>query len=143
MADANNGVRIEVEGLKETVRALRKLGDTDTPKAIRKVNKEAAEMVVREALPNTPVGSGRDPHPGRLKTTVKALAGERDASVKAGSPAKAPYARAIHWGVIGGPGRGPHRIRGTMFLFNAAQAVRSRVLDAYESAIESLLQDWR
>jgi HK97 gp10 family phage protein len=128
-------VALQVDGLKETMRYLKQMGDTELPKEIRAANKEAAQVVVEAALPNVPVRSGH------LRASVKALAGARSASVKAGS-AKVPYAAAIHWGA--GPRlgkRGPHNIKKNPYLYNALDKTRDKVISVYEDAIKRITSD--
>lgn len=125
-------VSIEVAGAKELRTVLRQLGDRDLLKALRDANRVVSSLVVRDALPNVPVRTGR------LRATVKALATQTSASGKAGS-ARAPYAAAVHWGTGPRPGqRGPHNITRRPFLFDAAGRVTPLAVDAYQAAIQEL-----
>jgi hypothetical protein len=84
--------KIEVHGLNETLRDLRRLNDKEIPKAIRQANKAAAEMVAPMARALAPQRSGR------LAASVKARATQRSGAVVAGSKVRVPYAGPIHWG---------------------------------------------
>lgn len=136
---------IKVEGLTETRQALVRAGGKEMGKALRTANLNAAQLVVRAALPNVPVRSGR------LKSSVKALASQTSGSVKAGK-ATVPYAAAIHWGegagninhTTGGSVRRVNRnVRGRPFLWEAADAMLGQVVEAYEGEIDQLLDGVR
>ena len=99
---------IKIEGLAELRRDLRRLGDADLKAALREANRSVAKRVVDKALPNVPVRTGR------LRASVRALASQGDAKVKAGAAA-VPYAAAIEYG------RG--RRKGLMFLHRAADEI--------------------
>lgn len=130
----NSSAAIRVEGLDELRKALRELGDAELRKALRLANKASAQLVVQEALPQVPVRSGK------LKASVKAMAGERDARARAGGPT-VPYAQAVHWGTGPRPGlRGPHNIARNPFLLNAAEAKREEVAEAYLIELDKILE---
>lgn len=129
-------MRVEVEGLDELRRALRKLGDTELPKGLKQANKSAAQLVVDAALPHVPVGPT-----GRLKKSVRALASQREARVKAGG-ARVPYAAAVHWGTRARPGlRGPHNIARRPFIYEAAARVRDRAMEEYVDVLQELMDE--
>lgn len=121
---------LEVEGAKELRRALRKLQDKETPKRVRMANKKGAELVRDRALPNVPQRSGR------LRQSVKAMASQSSGSVKAGSPARVPYAAPIHWGW---PARG---IAPNRFIWDARDEVldNGTLQEVYEKAMEQALR---
>jgi HK97 gp10 family phage protein len=118
---------IKVEGLTELRRKLRQLGDKDLKKQLRDTNKSLAQKIIDAALPNVPVRTGR------LKATVKAAGNEKGAIGKAGTPARVPYAAAIHWGWRR---RG---IRANPFLTDAAARVEGHVVEEYEKDLQALL----
>lgn len=123
---------IKVEGLTELRRTLKRLGD-DAAKQLREANLAAARTIVDSALPNVPVVSGR------LRGSVKALASQTAARMKAGSAA-VPYAAAVHWGTGPRPGlRGPHNIRRRAFLWDARERLAGEVRDRYERDLEALI----
>jgi len=135
-------LRVEVENLKELQARIRDLGDAELRKQLRETNKDVAQMVVDAAAPKVPVRSGK------LLQSVKAMATQSAAYGKAGSPARVPYAAAIHWGegsgnvnfTTGGTvGRPNRNIRGRPFLWEAADETINRAVRKYEDAIQDLL----
>jgi hypothetical protein len=133
-------ISIEVEGIPELRRQLKRAED-GTQDAIKTANKSAAEKVVRSALPNVPVRSGR------LKASVRSLASQTSGRAVAGK-ARVPYAAAIHWGEgsgninfqTGGSVRRKNRnVRGRPFLWEAADRMLGQVVEEYEGEIDQLL----
>jgi HK97 gp10 family phage protein len=84
--------RIEVDGVKELQRLLRKVESKEINKAIRSANKSSANVIAEEAKTIVPVRSGR------LQRSIKAQGSQSSGSVKAGSAARVPYAGVIHFG---------------------------------------------
>lgn len=125
---------VEVEGAKELAARIRDLGDAELRKELRDANKTVSQAVVDAALPNVPVRSGR------LRQSVKATATQTSAYGKAGTPARVPYAAAIHWGTgPRGGTRGPHNIVGRPFLWDAADQTINRAVREYEDMIQDLI----
>lgn len=133
-------IAIRVEGGRELRRQLKAAGD-GSEKAVRDANKNAAEKVVRAALPNVPVRSGK------LRGSVRALASQSAGRVTAGR-ASVPYAAAIHWGEGAGNinhstgatvRRANRNIRGRPFLWEAADAMRDQIIEEYADEIDRLL----
>lgn len=122
-------VRFEVEGVKQLARDLRRLGDADLKAALRAANKSLSEAVVTRALPNVPVGKT-----GRLKASIRGLASQQSATVKAGS-AGVPYAATIHWGR---KKRGV--IKARPFLRAAAQTVEEGAAEVYQAEIDTIIR---
>jgi hypothetical protein len=85
------GDRIQVDGLKENLKNLRALGDKGTLDAVKQANVDAAQILVRSALPLVPRRSGK------LAATLKPTRTTAYAGVRAGS-ASVPYAGPIHFG---------------------------------------------
>jgi len=140
MPSAAEHVAVQLEGLKELVRDLQGAEKKEIPKALRKANKRLAEKIVKLALPDVPVRSGR------LKASVKALARPTAAMGKAGSPSRVPYAPGIHWGqktMRRAGKRIPHLVRGRPFLYDAAQKVERDVINEYERDIQYVLDEVR
>lgn len=138
-----NNVSIEVEGATELRRAIIRAGDKELGKKLKRANLSAAEMVVRSALPNIPVRSGR------LQASVKAIASQTSGKARAGA-ARVPYAAAVHWGEGTGNvnhttgatfGRPARNIRGRPFLWEAADRMLHQVIEAYEGEIDDLLDE--
>ncbi len=134
-------VAIQVEGAAELRRAIIQANDKDLGKKLKQANLSAAEIVVRAALPNIPVRSGR------LMRSVKAIASQTSGKARAGA-AKVPYAAAVHWGEGSGNvnhttgatvGRPARNIRGRPFLWDAADRTLHQVIEAYEGEIDDLL----
>lgn len=128
MAPSKPTVSVDATALRAE---LRRIADSGLKKELRAANKSAAQVVVDKALPNVPVRTGR------LRASVRALAGQTDARAAAGS-ASVPYAAAIHWGR---KTRGV--IQGRPFLSNAAQQHAKEVTDVYSEAIDGLFDNIR
>lgn len=129
-------IRIEVEGQLELRKALRK-ADDDLPKELTAVHKKLAEMVVRDALPNVPVGPS-----GNLKKSVKSLASQTRAAAKAGTKSSVPYAPAVHWGTGPRSGlKGPHNIARRPFLWDALNRARKDIEREFEEAMDDLMDE--
>lgn len=138
MPNPNQARQIKVENLREVQKAIRDTGDQELKKQLRLANKNVAEMVVRAALPNVPVKTGR------LRQSIRATATQKAAYGKAGRANTVPYAAAIHWGegagnVGGGVSRRNRNIPGRPFLWNAADQVINRAVEEYEDQIQDLL----
>lgn len=136
-------VSIKVEGALELRKALRK-ADADLPKELTAIHRKLAELVVRHALPNVPVRSGK------LAASVKAQASQRYAKTKAGTAKSVPYAAAVHWGEGTGNinhrtgqyvGRPARNIQGRPFLWEAVNQLRPQVADIYMEEIEDLVNE--
>lgn len=133
MAEAS----IQVDGLDELRRLVRK-APPEIRKQLRATNKAAAEIVAAEARVLVPVRSGR------LRSSIKATAGQKEASVKAGTAARVPYAGPVHFGWPGRPNKarrwrgGP--IRAQPFLYAARDRRINEVRGAYEQALDRFAQ---
>jgi len=137
-----NKLDIEVVNLKEVQAAIRRLGDTLLKDQLKSANKNVAQMIVDAALPEVPVRTGK------LRQSVKATATQTAAYGKAGTPARVPYAAAIHWGEGAGNvnfstgstvGRANRNIKGRPFLWDAADRVVNRAVKEYEDQIQQLI----
>lgn len=93
-------------------------------------NRRAGEAIGSSAV-------GRAPRrTGRLAGSLRVDAAPTDVSVGFGAVHAAP----IHWGVGPRVGlRGPHNIRGTLFLTEALAASEPAVLDIYAEAVDNRL----
>ncbi len=117
---------IHIDGLKELNRQLRQVKSKELDNELKDIHKELAEEIIRRALPNVPVRTGR------LKQSVRSSGTKQSAIGRAGRKS-VPYAPAIHWGW---PKRGiPRR----PFLTDAADAVEKGVVDDYEDAVRQML----
>ena len=120
------GKQVSVEGARELRKALKTVGD-EAKAGLKDVNLEVAEIVARAAVTKVPSRSGA------LRETVRAAGAQTRASVKAGFK-KVPYAGVIHFGF---PARG---ILPQPFLYDALDARRDEVMDAYTDGIADLIK---
>ena len=81
---------MRVGGIGSLAMSLRKIGDVELSKEMTAVSKEAAEKIVPHAKQMVPVNTGA------LSRSIKAGATRRYGRVIAGTPAKVPYAYAVH-----------------------------------------------
>jgi HK97 gp10 family phage protein len=130
-------VAFQVEGLKETRREIKELGDKELGKALARANKSAAQIVVDAALPNVPTRTGA------LRESVRAMGSQAAGRARAGNKTVA-YAAAVHWGTGPRPGlRGPHNIRRRPFLWVAADRLRRDVEEAYAIEMDAIVDRLR
>lgn len=116
-------VRLRVEGLGRTIRALSKSGAD--AQDMKDLMHSIGTLVVRAA--NPPVLTGR------LSTTLRAGRGKTKAVVRAGG-ARAPYAGVIHYGW---PAR---NIAPNQFLTEALNRQRRNVLAALDEGLAEILR---
>lgn len=122
---ANGDVRLRVEGLGKTMRALSKAGaDAEDMKTLMH---SLGLIVVRAAQGKAPTLTGA------LRGTIRAGRGKTKAVVRAGG-AKTPYAGVIHYGW---PARS---IQPNPFLVDALQASRGAVLSGLDKGLDRLLK---
>lgn len=116
---------VSVDGGRELRRALKAVdgGIAD----LKSVNKAAAEIVERAALPLVPRRSGA--LAGSIRSAGQAAGG----IVRAGRKA-VPYAGPIHFGWAA------RNIKPQPFLYDALDARRSEVVERYESEVSSLIK---
>lgn len=86
---AQQGGFIAIDGVKELNKKLDSLGEDKS--AVREANVEAANILIRAALPLVPVKTGS------LKGTVRPVRATNFGAVRAGNT-RVPYAGPIHWG---------------------------------------------
>ncbi|HZX00360.1 MAG TPA: hypothetical protein VFF10_09880 [Trueperaceae bacterium] len=120
---AQGDVRLKVEGLSRTIRALSKAGAD--AQDMKDLMHSIGNLVVRAA--KVPVLTGR------LSGTVRAGRGKTKAVVRAGG-ARTPYAGVVHYGW---PAR---NIEPNEFLIEALNRERSDVLQALDAGLEELLR---
>ncbi|WP_282793675.1 HK97-gp10 family putative phage morphogenesis protein [Streptomyces sp. CC224B] len=137
---AGSRFSVRVEGLNQLKRTLRQLKDKDLSKAVREVNKSAAELVKPDAQRGVPQRTrtpkdARKYRPGKLARSVKVVASANSAAIKAGTASRAPYAGAIHFGY---PKRG---IKPNRFLYRAMARNSGKVSETYEREITAVLRD--
>lgn len=113
---------IQIEGGRETRRALRRTGE-DVKADLKGLHAEGAQIVLEEALRRVPVRTGK------LKSTVRAAALQTRGEVRAGF-ARVPYAGPIHFGWSD---RG---ISPNPFLYDAIDNRRGQVMDSYHRQLD-------
>lgn len=119
------GGRIQIDGLKETQKALRELGD-ELKYEMKATHRQAAEVIVQGAKRYVPVRSGK------LAASIRAAATMTSGKVRAGSAA-VPYAGPIHFGW-------PKRyIKPQPFIYDAMDVRRQEVYDLYAKRIYGLI----
>jgi len=125
--DVTSGpVRLRVEGLGKTLRALSAAGaDAED---MRDLMHKLGLVVVEAARPRTPARSGA------LEGTIRAGRGKTKAVVRAGT-ARVPYAGVIHYGWPA------HNIAPHPYLTDALDASRGEVLSDLDDGITQLLRD--
>lgn len=128
--------KIEVVGLRDLQKELRAI-DKDFPKELRLANKEAAQVVADATRASFASRGGVAP---KVAASVKALAQQRNASVKIGG-ARFPYALGSEFG-----GRArrttqqfPPFQKGGYSLFPTVKDKREEVIKVYDEAIDRLL----
>lgn len=122
---ANGDVRLRVEGLGRTLRALSKAGaDAED---MRNLMHAIGNMVIQAAHP--PIGPT-----GRLSGSLRAGKGKTKAVVRAGG-ARAKYAGVIHYGW---PAR---NIRPNPFLTRAVQATRGTAVSMLDDGLADILRN--
>lgn len=121
----NGDVRMRVEGLGKTMRALAQAGAES--ESMRDLMHSLGMVVVQAARPRTPVLDGR------LQGTIRAGRGKTKAVVRAGG-ARAPYAGVIHYGW---PAR---NIKASAFLTDALASTRSQILAGLDEGLGDLLK---
>lgn len=129
-----NEPAVQVEGLREVRKGLKKLDDKAGKTMLAAAHKTLAEKVTTLAAPNVPVGPT-----GRLKASVRPLGTVAAATGKAGG-AKVPYAAAVHWGTGPRAGqRGPHNIKRRPFLLDALDKLEPDAADVYARELQRLI----
>jgi len=123
MARKGEWLSIEVENLDQLRRDIRRLQDDIAIRELKAANKEAAEIVASEAKSRAPYRSGA------LHKSIRAIGGQREASVRMGSPVRVPYAGPI----IGG--HGPPRPQGGFIRPNPF--LQKSISDRYEDIKET------
>ncbi len=128
--------RIQIEGLREARRAIRRVSD-DAKTELRGAHRAAAEIVARQARFEVPVRSGR------LKSSIRAGSTTTKGQVKAGGYG-VRYAGPIHfgWSTRPNPTRG---VRGgpiapQPFIYEAADKRIRDVLEEYERQLGAIIR---
>jgi hypothetical protein len=117
---------IQVDGLDELRRELRRVKDRELDDEMKQIHAELARDVLRGAEPNVPVRSGD------LLASLRSSGTVRDAIGRVGK-ASVPYAPPIHWGH---PSRG---IAPNRFLTDAAERLERDIADRYDRQVAGML----
>ena len=124
MAEA---ITVQVQGLNETLRALKKLGDD--MEDLKDANADISSTVARAASALAPRLTGN------LASSIKGNRAAKRVQIKAGG-ARVPYAGVIEYGW---QSRG---IRPQPYLRKAAYENQSYVIDKYEENIKQVIQKY-
>lgn len=122
-------VRVDAKQLRKQLRSL----DRSLLKDMRQANKDAAEVVARQAKIEVPRRTGR------LAKSIGVLASQTKGQVRVGS-ASVPYAGPVHFGWPSRPNKakgwrgGP--IRPNPFIYAALDKRRAAVLEVYRGRVQ-------
>lgn len=119
---ADTSVRVEVDGLRQLGRDLRRLGDDLGD--LKDANASVSQLVAADASRRAPHGKS-----GKLGGSVRGNRAAGRATVLAGG-ARVPYAGPVHYGWPA------HHITGQPFVADAAQATEGEWLPLYQHEID-------
>jgi hypothetical protein len=120
--------KVEITGLNDVLRDLRRLKEKDTLLAIKAANFEAAKVVAKQAGIDVPVRRGT------LQRSIKPGATQKTGFVKAGSAVRVPYAGPIHFGWF------RRHILPQPFLYKALDKRIGEVYAAYTKQIDKVIE---
>lgn len=118
--------RLEIDGLREVLRDIRRLGD-DARDDMKDTHRKAGEIVATVARGIAPVRTGR------LASTIISAPTQRQGRVRVGRGQSIPYAGPIHFGW---PAR---RIAPQPFIYDALDQRADEVRRVYENRIGELI----
>lgn len=118
--------RLEIDGLREVLRDIRRLGD-DARDDMKDTHRKAGEIVATVARGIAPVRTGR------LSSTIVSAPTQRQGRVRVGRGQSIPYAGPIHFGW---PAR---RIAPQPFIYDALDQRADEVRRVYENRIGELI----
>lgn len=118
--------RLEIDGLREALRDIRRLGD-DARDDMKDTHRKAGEIVATVARGIAPVRTGR------LASTIVSAPTQRQGRVRVGRGQSIPYAGPIHFGW---PAR---RIKPQPFIYDALDQRADQVRRVYEERIRELI----
>ena len=127
--DSDRQGKAQIDGLRETQKALKALGES-TKKELKRTHLEAAQIVVNGALRIAPVRTGA------LAASMRAAATMTSGKVRIGNAA-VPYAGVIHFGW---PAR---RIKPQPFIYDSLDGRRNAVAQLYAERLETLSRRYR
>lgn len=117
---------IRIEGLNRLRRTVKKAGADMT--ILKGLNKDAARVVERAAIPSTPRRSGR------LVSSIRSTGTQKAGTVKAGRKS-IPYGGVVHWGW---PSR---NIKAQPWLVDAAKRTEPAWIETYLEGINDILDN--
>ena len=118
--------RLEIDGLREALRDIRRLGD-DARDDMKDTHRKAGEIVATVARRIAPIRTGR------LSSTIVSAPTQRQGRVRVGRGQSIPYAGPIHFGW---PAR---RIAPQPFIYDALDQRADEVRRVYENRIGELI----
>lgn len=124
---------IKITGLREFQRQLKDI-DGESQKALRRVNNDAADVVVAGARRLVPVGPNR-----RARGSIRAQSSQREARVTGGG-ARAPYYPWLDFGGAVGRGRSIRRpfLKDGRYIYATYSARRRWILVRLEEGLTEL-----
>ena len=132
------GVKIEggplvmAGGAKALAMSIRRIGDKELGDEMKAASKAAAEKIVPYAKRRAPVNTGN------LRASIKADSTRSIARVKAGSPKKVPYARAVHSGRYVSQRTKGFRTKPNPFLREAIPEAWPELVKAYTKGLNAI-----
>lgn len=135
LSGGGKSVRIEVDGLEEFQRSLRRAANTNLPKEMGQVHKQIGELVIsRLDPPPSPAAVGR----GR-GASVRPSASKRDVLLRVGGAHRAGNAPKMQWGKS--PGRTPGvPAPERPYILRTAKRHEDDILDQYAKGIEAAVK---
>jgi len=110
-------------------------GDTELDKKMKAASQAAADKIVPHAKAAVPVISGA------LQRSIKSGATRRYARIIAGTPARTPYALAVHRGTYR-PGS-KVRTKATKYISSVIPKVWPEIIDEYVKAMNSIAREFQ
>ena len=130
---------VQVDGLPELHRALKRLGDLEASRELRGANKKAAEHVRDKSKARAYMVGGVAAH---VAPSLRASAGTQSAAVSGGGASHPAFAGAE----FGGRGRPttmqfqPHRGREGYFVYPTIRAESGRIVKPYQEALDQIIK---
>ena len=126
------GPLVMAGGAKALAMSIRRIGDKELGDEMKAASKAAAEKIVPYAKRRAPVQTGK------LQASIKADATRSIARVKAGSPSRVPYARAVHSGRYVSQRTRGFRTKPNPFLREAIPEAWPELVKAYTKGLNAI-----
>ena len=117
---------IDVKGMRELQRDLRKIGDKSLMNELRAAHKKASDRAAKAAALEAPFRSGK------LSRSIKAKPTNKEGRIKIGTPKRTPYAGPIHFGWL------KHGIKKNEFGYRGIRNVIKEIQKDYERDINNV-----